>query len=83
MEILQIAQTTFYFSASLAIIMFIVFMTAIAYAVFKIINNLYKAINSVELAAIGFREKVNKVFDNLSLASFINFVISKVKNKNS
>ncbi len=79
MTALIFAQTVFYFTASLAIIVFGVLLGITAYYFIQIARQVQNLSENLNHASDEIKENITEIFDNLSRIPFLSFIFKEKK----
>lgn len=77
MEVLAVAQTIYYFSASLAIIVIGVFCAIVSYHLIYIAKRLRHISNNLDGLSDELKEKIESVVDKLSALPILSYFLKK------
>lgn len=79
MQALILAQTLFYFVASLAIIVFAVLLGMAAYYLIQIARQVQNLSENLNQASDEIKENIQEIFDNLSRIPLLSFLFKEKK----
>lgn len=81
MDALIFAQTVFYLTFSLLIIVLLVSAVLVSYYIVRIAKNLNKLSDDLHQASEEVRENIKEIMERLSSLPFLSFLLKKSENK--